>query len=93
MNEGFEVVDFLENIGLSRYRDELSEFPLEDLLDFTDDDLDKLNVLSPHRKKLLAALDHQREASNTDSDPSDISLQIDSLPRMVALPLQEYVQE
>jgi tetratricopeptide (TPR) repeat protein len=83
MNEGFEVVDFLKDIGLSSYHDKLSKYPMEELVEFTDDDLKEIGVLPSHRKKLLAAL----------GEPSAINTQIDSLPQMIALPLHEYLHE
>ena len=37
-----EISNWLEEIGLSRYTETLSEFPLEDLVEFTDDDFKEL---------------------------------------------------
>ena len=51
-----DITHLLTALGLSRYTETLSEFPLEDLVEFTDDDFKELGVLTPHRKKLLAAI-------------------------------------
>ncbi|MDB9870809.1 tetratricopeptide repeat protein [Alphaproteobacteria bacterium] len=96
------ITDFLEELGLSRYRETLSEFPLEDLIEFTDDDFKELGVLTPHRKKLLAAID----ALNNDTSSNDVSTTsvankssssfsnfVKDLPQVIAIPLHEYAEE
>ena len=48
-----EISNWLEEIGLSRYTETLSEFPLEDLVEFTDDDFKELGVLLLTAKNFL----------------------------------------
>ena len=96
------ISHFLTDLGLSRYIETLSEFPLEDLIEFTDDDFKELGVLTPHRKKLLAAID----ALNNDVSSNDVSTTSDAntssssfsnfikdLPQVIAIPLHEYAEE
>ena len=97
-----EISNWLEEIGLSRYTETLSEFPLEDLVEFTDDDFKELGVLTPHRKKLLAAI----ATLNNDASSNDVSTTSDAntssssfsnfikdLPQVIAIPLHEYAEE
>jgi len=97
-----EISNWLEEIGLSRYSETLSEFPLEDLVEFTDDDFKELGVLTPHRKKLLAAI----ATLNNDASSNDVSTTSDAntssssfsnfikdLPQVIAIPLHEYAEE
>ena len=97
-----EISNWLEEIGLSRYTETLSEFPLEDLVEFTDDDFKELGVLTPHRKKLLAAIatlnnDASSNDVSTTSDAntssSSFSIFIKDLPQVIAIPLHEYAEE
>ena len=69
-----EISNWLGEIGLSRYAETLSEFPLEDLVEFTDDDFKELGVLTPHRKKLLAAIAtlNNDASSNEASSTTDV---------------------
>ena len=69
-----DISNWLEEIGLSRYIETLSEFPLEDLVEFTDDDFKELGVLTPHRKKLLAAI----ATLNNDASLNDVSTTSDA---------------
>ncbi len=64
-----DILKWLDELGLSRYSDTLSEFPIEDIIEFTDDDFKELGVLTPHRKKLLAAI----ETLNNTSSSKDTS--------------------
>ena len=64
-----KIKDFLTDLGLSRYIEILSEFPIEDLVEFTDDDFKELGVLTPHRKKLLEAI----ATLNNDTSSNDVS--------------------
>ena len=93
----------LEGIELSRYTETLSEFSLEDLIEFTDDDFKKLGVLTPHRKKLLAAI-ASLNVNTSISDQVSISLEVNALsrsfsmfikqlPQVISIPLHEYVEE
>ena len=63
------ISHFLTDLGLSRYIETLSEFPIEDLVEFTDDDFKELGVLTPHRKKLLEAI----ATLNNDTSSNDVS--------------------
>ena len=96
-----EISSWLEEIGLSRYTETLSEFPLEDLVEFTDDDFKELGVLTPHRKKLLAAiatlnndasLNDVSTTSDANTSSSSFSIFIKDLPQVIAIPLHEYVE-
>ena len=64
-----KIKDLLTALGLSRYTETLSEFPPEDLVEFTDDDFKELGVLTPHRKKLLEAI----ATLNNDTSSNDVS--------------------
>ena len=97
-----EISNWLEEIGLSRYTETLSEFPLEDLVEFTDDDFKELGVLTPHRKKLLAAIatlnndassNDVSTTSDTNTSSSSFSNFIRDLPQVIAIPLHEYAEE
>ncbi|WP_443644490.1 tetratricopeptide repeat protein [Candidatus Levibacter sp. Uisw_134_01] len=97
-----EISNWLEEIGLSRYTETLSEFPLEDLTEFTDDDFKELGVLTPHRKKLLAAIatlnndassNDVSTTSDTNTSSSSFSNFIKDLPQVIAIPLHEYAEE
>ena len=97
-----EISNWLEEIGLSRYTETLSEFPLEDLVEFTDDDFKELGVLTPHRKKLLAAiatlnndasLNDVSTTSDANTSSSSFSIFIKDLPQVIAIPLHEYAEE
>ena len=97
-----EISNWLEEIGLSRYIETLSEFPLEDLVEFTDDDFKELGVLTPHRKKLLAAIatlnndassNDVSTTSDTNTSSSSFSIFIKDLPQVIAIPLHEYAEE
>ncbi|MDC0457431.1 tetratricopeptide repeat protein [Alphaproteobacteria bacterium] len=97
-----DISNWLEEIGLSRYTETLSEFPLEDLVEFTDDDFKELGVLTPHRKKLLEAIatlnnDASSNDVSTTSDAntssSSFSIFIKDLPQVIAIPLHEYAEE
>ena len=97
-----EITKLLEELGLSRYADTLSEFPLEDLVEFTDDDFKELGVLTPHRKKLLTAietlnntslLENTSSSANTETESSSLSNFIKDLPQVIAVPLHEYAEE
>ena len=97
-----KIKDFLTDLGLSRYIEILSEFPIEDLVEFTDDDFKELGVLTPHRKKLLEAI----ATLNNDTSSNDVSTTsiankssssfsnfIKDLPQVIAIPLHEYAEE
>ena len=53
-----DILKWLSELGLSRYVETLSEFPIEDIIEFTDDDFKELGVLTPHRKKILVAIEN-----------------------------------
>ena len=98
-----EISILLEELGLSRYLDTLSEFPMEDIIEFTDDDFKELGVLTPHRKKLLAAImSLNKDTSSSEDTPliadtnkssSSLSNLIKDLPQVIAIPLHEYAEE
>ena len=98
-----EISNWLEEIGLSRYTETLSEFPIEDIIEFTDEDFKELGILTPHRKKLLAAIaslnndtsssDEALSTTNTKSSSSSFSNLIKDLPQVIAIPLHEYAEE
>ena len=95
-----KIKDLLTALGLSRYTETLSEFPLEDLVEFTDDDFKELGVLTPHRKKLLAAIatlnnDTSDLSTTPDANTSSSSFSnfIKDLPQVIAIPLHEYAEE
>ena len=97
-----DILKWLDEIGLSRYSDTLSEFPIEDIIEFTDDDFKELGVLTPHRKKLLAAIETLNNTSssedtsssaNTETSSSSFSNFIRDLPQVIAIPLHEYAEE
>ena len=98
-----DISNWLEEIGLSRYIETLSEFPLEDLVEFTDDDFKELGVLTPHRKKLLAAIatlnndpsstDEASSTTDVNTSSSSFSNLIKDLPQVIAIPLHEYAEE
>ena len=67
------ISSLLEELGLSRYLDTLSEFPMEDIIEFTDDDFKELGVLTPHRKKLLAAILSLNKDTLSSEDPTSIT--------------------
>jgi len=50
-----DIAEWLEELGLSRYQETLAEFPIADIVEFTDDDLRELGVLTPHRKKTFSS--------------------------------------
>ena len=97
------ISSLLEELGLSRYLDTLSEFPMEDIIEFTDDDFKELGVLTPHRKKLLAAiLSLNKDISSSEDTTSIIDINkasssfsnlIKDLPQVIAIPLHEYAEE
>ena len=95
-----DIAEWLEELGLSRYQETLAEFPIADIVEFTDDDLRELGVLTPHRKKLLAAISAVRDEDTirTIPSPSDQSvhnlyLLINTFPHIIATPLNEYKEE
>ena len=97
-----DILKWLDELGLSRYSDTLSEFPIEDIIEFTDDDFKELGVLTPHRKKLLAAIETLNNTSsskdtsssaNTETSSSSFSNFIRDLPQVIAIPLHEYAEE
>ena len=90
------ITDLLEKLGLSRYTETLSEFPLEDLIEFTEDDFKELGVLTPHRKKLLTAITTLNNASSpteVKTSSSSFSNFVKDLPQVIAIPLHEYERE
>ena len=97
-----DILKWLDELGLSRYADTLSEFPIEDIIEFTDDDFKELGVLTPHRKKLLVAIsslnntsssEETLSSSNTETSSSSFSNFIKDLPQVIAIPLHEYAEE
>ena len=97
-----DISKWLDELGLSRYLDTLSEFPIEDIIEFTDDDFKELGVLTPHRKKLLVAIsslnntsssEETLSSSNTETSSSTFSNFIKDLPQVIAIPLHEYAEE
>ncbi len=97
-----DISKWLDELGLSRYSDTLSEFPIEDIIEFTDDDFKELGVLTPHRKKLLVAIsslnnisssEDTLSSSNTETSSSSFSNSIKDLPQVIAIPLHEYAEE
>ena len=97
-----DISKWLDELGLSRYADTLSEFPIEDIIEFTDDDFKELGVLTPHRKKLLVAISSLNNTSssedtsssaNTETSSSSFSNFIKDLPQVIAIPLHEYAEE
>ena len=97
-----DILKWLDELGLSRYSDTLSEFPIEDIIEFTDDDFKELGVLTPHRKKLLVAIESLNNtsssedtssSSNTETSSSSFSNFIKDLPQVIAIPLHEYAEE
>ncbi len=97
-----DILKWLDELGLSRYTDTLSEFPIEDIIEFTDDDFKELGVLTPHRKKLLVAIKNLKITSasennlsyrNTETASSLFSKFIRDLPQVIAIPLHEYAEE
>tara|TARA_B100000963_G_scaffold102030_1_gene88275 strand:+ start:1650 stop:5513 length:3864 start_codon:yes stop_codon:yes gene_type:complete len=97
-----DILKWLNELGLSRYSDTLSEFPIEDIIEFTDDDFKELGVLTPHRKKLLVAIENLNITSpsknntssrNTETASSSFSNFIKDLPQVIAIPLHEYAEE
>ena len=65
-----DILKWLNELGLSRYSDTLSEFPIEDIIEFTDDDFKELGVLTPHRKKLLVAIENLNITSPSKNNTS-----------------------
>ena len=97
-----DILKWLDELGLSRYSDTLSEFPIEDIIEFTDDDFKELGVLTPHRKKLLVAIatlnntsisEDTSSSANTETSSSSFSNFIKDLPQVIAIPLHEYAEE
>ena len=97
-----DISKWLDELGLSRYADTLSEFPIEDIIEFTDDDFKELGVLTPHRKKLLVAIsslnntsssEETLSSSNTETTSGSFSNFIKDLPQVIAIPLHEYAEE
>ena len=97
-----DISKWLDELGLSRYADTLLEFPIEDIIEFTDDDFKELGVLTPHRKKLLVAIsslnntsssEETLSSSNTETTSGSFSNFIKDLPQVIAIPLHEYAEE
>ena len=65
-----DILKWLDELGLSRYADTFSEFPIEDIIEFTDDDFKELGVLTPHRKKLLIATASLNKNISSSEDTS-----------------------
>jgi len=91
-----DIKNWLEELGLEQYGDAFITNDIDKvvLLDLNGDDLKELGITSlGHRKKILAAIAALKQRSDSQDTHPSSPVELSSIPSILALPLEEYLEE